>query len=98
LAEEPSMGLELVPPRPPKADAALLPFEVSPAPNQAAGQMRELRQFDLQLSLKTSRSLGKDVENQAVTIQNSTVRQFLEIALLAGSQRLIDQHHVGIVG
>src|SRR5260221_13802672 len=60
--------------------------------------MRELRQLDLQFSLKTSCPLGKDVENQAVTIQNSTVRQFLEIALLTGSQGLIDQHDVGIVG
>ena len=34
---------------------------------------------------------------QAVTIQYSTAGEFLEIAFLARSQGLIDQHHIGIV-
>jgi len=68
-----------------KADAALLPFKVRPAPDQPGCQMRELRKLHLQLTLEATCSLRKNIQYQAVTIQNSTAGEFLQVAFLAGT-------------
>jgi hypothetical protein len=59
--------------------------------------MRELREFDLELALKAPGTLREDVQNQAVAIEYPAIRELLEIALLAGSQGLIDKHDIGAV-
>ena len=61
LGNQAPVGLQLGFARAAQADAALLPLKVGPAPHQARGQMRQLRQFDLQLALETARPLRKDV-------------------------------------
>jgi len=54
--------------RPAQPDAALLPFKVGPAPHQASGQVRKLRELNLQLTFEAARALRKDVQNQSITI------------------------------
>jgi hypothetical protein len=56
--------------------------------------VRQLREFNLQFALEASRTLRKNIQNQTVTIQYSTAGEFLEIALLARTQGLIDENDV----
>ncbi len=58
--------------------------------------MFELRQFDLQLALVGTRPLGEDVQNQAGAIEHTAFERALEVALLAGGQRVIEDHQLGL--
>src|SRR5271155_4373372 len=78
-----------------QADTALLPLQVSPASDQPRGEVRELRELHLQLTLEAPGALRKDIQNQAVTVQYSTTSQFLQVAFLAGRQCLIDENQIG---
>src|SRR5690606_17627280 len=78
-----------------QADTALLPLEMRPAADQARGEMLQLREFDLQLALEGSRSLGEDVEDQTGAIEHATAQMTLEIALLHRAQRMVEQHEFG---
>jgi len=42
----------------------------------------QLRQFHLELALEAARTLGEDVEDQAVTIEYAPLDELLEIAFL----------------
>ena len=57
--------------------------------------MLELRELDLQLAFESARALREDVEDQAAAIQHAAGELFLEVALLARRQRVIDDHEVG---
>ena len=91
---QPPVGLQLRLARASQADAALLPLEVGPSAHQARRQVRELRELHLQLAFEAARALRKYVENQPVTVQNSTICELLEVAFLARSQGLVDEHEV----
>jgi len=52
--------------------------------------MAQLRQLHLQLAFETARPLGKDIQDQAGTIQNPALQQRLQIAFLAGRQGVIE--------
>ena len=69
VADQASIALELGLTRTAKADTALLPFEVSPAPDQSGRQVPQLRELDLQLAFETPRALREDVQDQTGTIQ-----------------------------
>ena len=97
LGDEAPVGLQLRLAGAAQSDAALLPLEVGPAAHQARRQMRQLRELHLQLALEAAGALRKNIQNQSVTIQNSTVCELLEIALLARSERLVDQHDIRIM-
>ena len=58
--------------------------------------MLELRQFDLQLALEAACALREDIEDQAAAIEHAHAGQLLEIALLAGRERMIDQDDLGL--
>ena len=59
--------------------------------------MLELRELDFQLALEAARALREDIEDQAVAIEHAPLGELLEIALLAGRERVIDQDHIGAV-
>ena len=79
-----------------QADAALLALQVRPAAHQAAGDVLQLRELDFELALEAARALREDVEDEAVAIQHAPLDELLEIALLAGRERVVDQNDVGL--
>jgi hypothetical protein len=96
-AEQTTVGFELGFARAAQADAALLPLQVGPAANQSRRQMFELSQFDLQLALRTLRSLRKDIENQTGAVDDATLHQALQVTFLSGAQLVIENDQVGLV-
>ena len=95
--QQSAVGLELRLAGTAQADAALLPFEVRPAAHQARRQVLELRELDLELALEAAGALREDVEDQAAAVEHAPAGQLLEIALLAGRQRVVDEDEVGAV-
>ena len=59
--------------------------------------MRQLREFDLQLAFEAPRPLRKNIQNQSITVRDSTICEFFQIAFLARAQGLVDQHQIGVV-
>jgi hypothetical protein len=53
--------------------------------------MLVLRELDLELAFERRRALREDVEYQPVAIEDADFQLLLEIALLPGAQRLIDE-------
>ncbi len=98
LSHEPPVGFELSLTRSPQTDAALLPLEVRPAADQTRRQMLVLSELDLELAFEGGRTLGKDVEDQPVPIQDARVQGLLEVAFLAWTERLIDEDQLGTRG
>ena len=94
-ADQAAVGLELRFTRTAQTDAALLALEVGPAAHQARRQVLELRELDLQLAFEAARALREDVEDQAAAIEHAALEFLLEVAFLAGRERVIDQHEVG---
>src|SRR5690606_28051142 len=97
IAEQPTVGFELLFARTTQADATLLALEVGPAPHQARGQMFELGELHLQLAFVAARALGKDVEDERGAVDDHALQLALEVALLAWRQRVIEDHDVGAV-
>ena len=60
--------------------------------------MAQLRQLDFELAFETARALREDVEDESVAVEDSAARELLEIAFLAGRERVIHQNHVGFAG
>jgi hypothetical protein len=94
LAEQPAVGLELGLTRAAQADAALLALEVGPAPHQAAGDVPQLRELDLELAFVAAGALREDVEDQGVAVEHAAADELLEVAFLARRERMVDEHHV----
>ena len=94
LRDDAPVGLELRLAGPAQADAALLALEVGPAAHQAAADMLQLRQLHLELALVAAGALREDVEDQRVAIEHAPLGELLEIALLAGRERVVDEDHV----
>ena len=59
---------------------------------------RSCASSDFELALEAARALREDVENQSVAIEHSPLDELLEVALLAGRERVIDEHDVRVVG
>ena len=60
--------------------------------------MLQLRQLDFELAFEAARALREDVEDQAVAVEHAPLDELLEVALLAGRQRVVDEDDVGVVG
>ena len=60
--------------------------------------MLQLRELDLQLAFEAARALRENVENQPAAIQHAPAGQLLEVAFLAGRQRVVDEYDIGLVG
>src|SRR5262249_16668070 len=95
--DQPAIGLELCLARTTQPDAALLPLEVGPTAHQSRGQMLELRELHLQLTLEAARALREDVEDQRRSIEHATGELALEIAFLARRQWMIDEDQLASV-
>ena len=57
--------------------------------------MIELRKLDLQLPLSALRTLGEDIENQAGPVNDPTLQAALEVTLLRGRKRMIENDEIG---
>src|SRR5690606_24352062 len=68
--EQTAVGLQLGFPGAAQTNPALLPFQVSPAPDQPGRHMLKLSQLDLQLTFVSAGPLSKDIENHASAIQH----------------------------
>ena len=55
----------------------------------------ELGKLDLDLALECCCALSEDIQDQAVTVQDTRLQQILEIALLTRAQRLVHQDQLG---
>ena len=44
-----------------------------------------------------ARPLGENVQNQTGAVEHSAFHRALQVALLAGAQTVVEQHHVGLV-
>ncbi len=98
LAEQATVGFELRLARTTVADAATaLTFEVGPATHQARRDVLELRELHFELAFVAARALREDVEDQSRAIEHAAFDEFFEIALLRRRERMIEQHHVGVV-
>ena len=98
LGEQAAVGFELCLARTTIADAATaLTFEVGPAAHQARRDVLELRELHFELAFVAARALREDVEDQPRAIEHAALDEFFEIALLRRRERMIEQHHVGVV-
>jgi hypothetical protein len=80
------------------ANTALLSVQVSPAALQAAAEMLQLRQFNLQFAFMGAGALGENVQNQAGPVEHATFQCTLEITFLAGGKAVIEEHQFRLVG
>jgi hypothetical protein len=80
-----------------QADTALLAFQVRPAAHQPGRQVTQLCQLHLQLAFEGTCPLREDVEDQAGAPQHPARQHAFEVAFLAGTQRVVEDHHVGLV-
>ncbi len=96
LADEPAVRLELRLAGAAQADAAFLPLEVGPAAREPRGQVRELRELDLQLAFRASCAQREDVEDEARAIDDAAGELLFEIALLHAGERVIEDDEVGV--
>ena len=99
FAQEPSVGLDLrLAGATEKAEAAALPFKVGPRAHEAALLVDEMGELDLQAPFPGSRPLAEDLENEPGAVEHLDVPGGLEIALLHGRERVIDDHELCILG
>ena len=73
-----------------KAEATALTLKVGPGADQAALLVDKVGQFHLQSTLTGGRALTEDLEDQARAVQHLGLPGALEIALLDGGDRAVD--------
>jgi len=57
--------------------------------------MLELCKLDLKLTFESTRALREDVEDQPGTVDDPTLQERFEVALLARRQRMIENDEIG---
>jgi hypothetical protein len=67
---------------------------VGPEAGQTGQAVFELRQLDLEAPLVRRRATGEDIEDQSRAIDHFDVERALEVALLGGSQIVVNHDHV----
>ena len=78
-----------------ESEAAALPLEVGPAPDQAARLIVEMRELDLQSAFGGRRPLAEDLEDQTGAVDHLRADLLLQILLLDRGQRRIDNEQTG---
>ena len=78
----------------PTARAARLTLQVSPGPHQARALVLEPRELHLQLALARAGPPPEDLQDQPRAIHDLAGPGLLQIALLHGRERVVDQDHV----
>src|SRR5262249_23510218 len=81
-----------------EAEAAALPFQVSPRPHEPAALIGECGQLDLQLAFARAGPLAEDLEEQAAAVDDLAFPGPLEIALLHRRQRAVDEDEIDGLG
>ncbi len=79
------------------AGAAGLALQVAPAPHEAAAEVLQPGQLDLQLALVALRPLREDFQDQRGAVGHGHAQRALQVALLGGRQRLVEDHAFGAV-
>ena len=97
LADQAAVGFELRFARAAQADTALLALEVSPRADQPRRQILQLREFDLQLAFVAAGALREDIENEAGAVDHAPIQRLLQIALLRGRERVIEDDEFDVV-
>lgn len=80
-----------------RPDAALLAFEVAPAAHETRRKILQVGELDLQLALVALRALAEDLEYQQRPVRYRDAEMALQVALLRGGQRLIEEHRLRVV-
>src|SRR6266436_3956792 len=57
-----------------------------------------LRELDFQLAFEAAGALREDVEDQSVAVEHPALGELLEVAFLAGGERVIDEDDVRLMG
>ena len=80
-----------------EAEAAALPLQMGPGAHQPAFLIGQPRKFHLQPPGLALRALAKDFENEPGSVENLGVPGFLQIALLDGRQRVVDDDNLRLL-
>ncbi len=94
VARKPAVRLQLALAGASRPHATAEPLQVVPQSAHPRQVVLELRELDLQLSLRTRGVLGKDVEDQLRAIDDACLERVLERPLLRRAQLLVDEEHL----
>src|SRR6185503_12277101 len=98
IADHPPVGLDLRFAGPPKeAETAALPLEVSPASDQPARLIIEMRKLDLKPPFRGCCPFAEDLEDQPGPVDHLGADLFLEVFLLDRGQRRIDDQEPSLL-
>jgi hypothetical protein len=78
-----------------EAEAATLPLKVRPAAHQPPRLIVKMSEFDLKSTLIGCRALAKDFQDKAGAINHLGLGRLFQIALLNGTERIIDDDQLG---
>jgi hypothetical protein len=70
---------------------------VGPRANEARSEILQLCELDLQLAFVTARALREDIEDQAGSVDDTSVKRTLKIALLRRRKRVVEDDDVDVV-
>ena len=79
-----------------EADAAFLALQVGIAAHEAAGEVGELGELDLQAAFLALRAAGEDGQNQADAVEYAALQGFFEIALLGGGEFVVEDDEIDV--
>lgn len=97
MCDQAAVGFELGFARPFQADAAFLALQVAVAAHEAAGEVGELGEFDLQTAFLALRALREDGEDEADAVEHAALQGFFEIALLGGGEFVVEHGQVDLL-
>ena len=59
--------------------------------------MLKLRKLDLQVTFMRSRTLRKDIQNKACSIEHATFKHRFEVTFLTGTEIVVKDHQLSFV-
>ena len=98
MPDQPAVFLELLFARPAHADTPLVPREVGPHSLQPWHGIFQLGQLDLQMGLVGQGVRCEDIQDHLGAIDHLDPELLLEVAGLRGTQVVVEQDHVGLLG